>query len=208
VGASIGPEGVNDELAAIDGVQLGGGIDRALAGRAGLRLVRDDVLALMQVGISAEQVRTALQIGAGKSHAAAGQIGAQLRMEAAARARILGFDMLDAGQVADYLGSTGHNRRQAASGLRQTGKLVGLEHNGRVRYPAFQIDAARGRVRPVVAELNQRLGARDDPWGVASWWLNPHARLRRGQSPADLAVSDRDRDGQTLRALAQALAED
>lgn len=203
-------EQISDELAGVGNVELVGIIDRALADRPGLRLVRDDVLAVMHVGLGAEGVRAAITVGHGSG--GIGQVGgareitAQLRIEAEARARILGFEMLDASAVADYLGSSGANRRQAASGLRQGGKLLGIEDNGRVRYPAFQVDAGRARVRPIVVELNVRLDAKGDPWGVASWWLLPHARLADARSPAELAMTGQ--EDETLRALAQALIED
>jgi hypothetical protein len=48
--------------------------------------------------------------------------------------------------------------------------------------PAFQFEAD-GRVSNAVAEVNRVLGADSDPWGVASWWLSPHASL--GAIPAD-----------------------
>lgn len=200
-------EQIGDDLAGVGNVDLVAIIDRALAERPGLRLVRDDVLAVMNVGLGAEDVRTALAVGASPAGTGgdAREIIAQLRIEAQARARILAVDLLDAAEVADCLGSTGSNRRQTASGLRQSGKLLGLEDNGRLRYPAFQIDGRQARVRPIVAELNVLLEAKSDPWGVASWWLLPHGRLADGQSPAELAMTGR--DDHTVRALAQALLE-
>jgi hypothetical protein len=52
--------------------------------------------------------------------------------------------------------------------------------------PAFQVDRRRGRVHPVVATVKAMLGATDDPWGVGSSWVSPHARLNTGQAPMDL----------------------
>lgn len=57
------------------------------------------------------------------------------------------------------------------------------------RYPQFQFDTSTASVRPAVAEVNQLLDAANDPWGVASWWLTPSARLTGGLTPANLAMS-------------------
>lgn len=43
--------------------------------------------------------------------------------------------------------------------------------------PAFQFDG-EGAVLPLVLEINRRLGAGRDPWGVADWWLAPNLWLR------------------------------
>ncbi|SDD72150.1 hypothetical protein SAMN05444580_10661 [Rhodococcus tukisamuensis] len=56
-------------------------------------------------------------------------------------------------------------------------------------FNGFQFDAARQQVRPIVAEINQQLNAKGDPWGVASWWLNPTAFADDPRSPAELAVT-------------------
>jgi hypothetical protein len=58
-----------------------------------------------------------------------------------------------------------------------------------VRLPAFQF-TPDGRPWPVVREVNARLGAAADPWGVACWWVDPHQRL--AASPADLLGRDSD----------------
>ncbi|MET9700257.1 hypothetical protein ABZY31_25540 [Streptomyces sp. NPDC006529] len=47
---------------------------------------------------------------------------------------------------------------------------------GFVRLPAFQF-GADGRPVPVVHEVNRLLDADHDPWGAATWWFSPHARL-------------------------------
>ncbi len=68
--------------------------------------------------------------------------------------------------------------------------------------PAFQFTPA-GRTWPIVRQVNERLGATADPWGVTCWWVDPHARL--DTSPA--ALLGRGQDALLLRAAA-ALAED
>jgi hypothetical protein len=57
-----------------------------------------------------------------------------------------------------------------------------LVHGGRRLAPVFQFDTT-GEVIPAAVEVNDILDAHDDPWGVASWWLTPHATLKA--IPAD-----------------------
>jgi hypothetical protein len=64
--------------------------------------------------------------------------------------------------------------------------------------PLFQFDE-KLELLPTVAEVNFILGADTDPWGVASWWLTPHAALRA--IPADEL-----RTGTEERVLAAATA--
>jgi hypothetical protein len=71
--------------------------------------------------------------------------------------------------------------------------------DGTVRLPAFQFGPA-GRALAVVLTVNQRLGAEEDPWGAADWWLGWNARLNA--VPADLVG----RADATLVAAAAALA--
>jgi hypothetical protein len=47
---------------------------------------------------------------------------------------------------------------------------------GDVVLPAFQFGAG-GSPHSVVLAVNELLGAEDDPWGVASWWLDRNAWL-------------------------------
>jgi hypothetical protein len=71
-----------------------------------------------------------------------------------------------------------------------------------VRLPAFQF-APDGRPWPVVQEVNERLGAAADPWGVTCWWVDPHQRL--AVSPQDLLGRDSD---DLLRWAAAAVGEE
>jgi hypothetical protein len=57
--------------------------------------------------------------------------------------------------------------------------------------PAFQFDAD-GHVANAVADVNRLLDAESDPWGVASWWLTPHASLCA--IPADAIRVGKDED--------------
>jgi hypothetical protein len=64
--------------------------------------------------------------------------------------------------------------------------LILLTDVGR-RLPAFQFDRERPAVKPLVAEINAKLGAATDPWGTASWWFTPSGYL--GGRPVDLLSS-------------------
>ncbi len=77
--------------------------------------------------------------------------------------------------------------------------LVVLRRAGRDVAPSFQFDDG-GAVLRAVAEVNEMLGARDDPWGVASWWLSPNTALHG--IPADEVRSGR---ADEVRAAARAL---
>jgi hypothetical protein len=68
--------------------------------------------------------------------------------------------------------------------------LIRLTHPDRgVQLPAFQFTEA-GTPWPVVRQVNERLGAVADPWGVTCWWVDPHAGL--DASPADLLGQGQD----------------
>lgn len=54
--------------------------------------------------------------------------------------------------------------------------MLVLNREGDRVAPVFQFDHHR-RLLTFAAEVNELLGADDDPWGVASWWLTPHAAL-------------------------------
>lgn len=71
-----------------------------------------------------------------------------------------------------------------------------------VRLPAFQF-APDGRPWPVVLEVNERLGAATDPWGVTCWWVDPHQRL--AASPRELLERNSD---DLLRWAAAAVGEE
>lgn len=124
----------------------------------------------------------------------------QLLIRSAAHRAVLDQPLLESTAVAEALGRSGSNGREAASKLRLASQIVGIRQGNRYLYPAFQIDFRNRRVAPVVAQVNQLLGAVDDPWGVASWWISPSTRLG-GQAPRDLLGSDHEPD---LMALARA----
>lgn len=68
--------------------------------------------------------------------------------------------------------------------LIKSSALLALPGADGALFPAFQFDETSGRVRGVVADVNATLNAKEDPWGVASWWVSEHARI--GVAPMTL----------------------
>ncbi len=121
-------------------------------------------------------------------------------IRAGARRAVLDVEMLEAAAVAQALGSRAKNAGEIASRRRRKGDLLGVPVNNRYLYPAFQFDLARQHVVVAVQQVNHLLGAAEDPWGVASWWVGANGRLR-GARPMDIASTDPD----TVMAAAQSI---
>lgn len=73
--------------------------------------------------------------------------------------------------------------------------LIRLDRtDGNWAVPAFQFDE-HGAPISVVLRVNQVLGAREDPWGVADWWLSANVWLHQppfalvGRTPDDMLVA-------------------
>ncbi len=94
------------------------------------------------------------------------------------------YEVLDAGQVHRLYGSKADNTAALAGRWRGAGKIFGVEHRGRILYPAFQFDDT-GRPKPVVAEVLKALGKRG-PWQVASWFTAPNGWLPDDRCPVDV----------------------
>lgn len=115
----------------------------------------------------------------------------QIKVEA--RRAILAVDMLDSSAVAELFGASS-DRRDTASDLRRRGKVIGVPVSGRKYvFPAFQFDPVARTLVKTVATINVHLDAKDDPWGVTSWWISAHPRLD-GNAPKDLLGTDREAD--------------
>ena len=123
----------------------------------------------------------------------------QLLIRSAAHHMVLQEPMLESSAVAEALGRTGTNGREAASKLRLASRLVGIRQQNKYLYPAFQFDFVDQRVNDNVQMVNRLLDAVDDPWGVSSWWIASNPRLE-GKAPKDLLGTDREDD---LPALAR-----
>ncbi|MDP2183803.1 MAG: hypothetical protein Q8K99_14730 [Actinomycetota bacterium] len=141
---------------------------------------------------------------AGGPATVAAEVARENLVREAARRRVFDEPMMEADSVARALGSRSVNLSQYANLRRRRGEILGLPVANHYMFPAFQIDADRRRVLPVVAEVNRLLGAAKDPWGVASWWFSDNARLG-GARPADLAVDD-SRAAEVLRVAHAVLA--
>lgn len=96
------------------------------------------------------------------------------------------LDVIDSIDVARILAPTSTATRSVAQKRRKAGDLIGLPVGTRpdYRYPAFQFDAQRNQIRPLVRYANQRLDVANDPYGAASWWLTP-TDILDGRSPLD-----------------------
>ncbi|MFD1813615.1 hypothetical protein [Rhodococcus gannanensis] len=189
-----------DSIHALSDQDLVALLSEEFARRPTLRPVRDDVTALL--AMSPTLAHTQERAVANPAAAAV----ARTRIVASALGAIVDqHDMLDSTAVSRILGKSATSRN-TASRLATSGSVIALPAPGQKLYPAFQFDAARQEVRPIVRELNRRLGAKDDPWGVASWWLSPTDFADDPRSPAELAVAgDHDED---LRDLADDITQD
>jgi hypothetical protein len=112
----------------------------------------------------------------------------QARLKGDAVETIWREPMLESRDAAAALDARRGNREKVRQ-YRQRSALLGLPWGRGYLYPAFQFDIERRRVFPEVRSVNELLGAADDAWGVASWWVSRHARL--GARPVDLVGSSR-----------------
>lgn len=120
-------------------------------------------------------------------------------MQADTRQQVLQHAMLTTAEVDIQLG-----REWASAAELFAGRLICLpRHNQGGLIPAFQLDPKVGRVRPIVAECNLMLGALQDQWRAAAWWLTPAAALPEGVTPADVAMSGAPEAIALIRRMAQ-----
>ncbi|MFI7599075.1 hypothetical protein [Actinoplanes sp. NPDC049681] len=119
-----------------------------------------------------------------------------------ARRAILTVEMLDTTSIATALRLADSESGATVLSLFERGTLLGLPSPLARSYvfPAFQVDRIAARLRPTVAAINLALGAANDPWGVASWWVSRNPRLA-GAKPMDLLGTDSENDLLTLAGL-------
>ncbi|MGN5236376.1 hypothetical protein [Rhodococcus sp. SJ-3] len=98
---------------------------------------------------------------------------------------ILSFPHLSAKEVANQYNKNWTNPSDALRKLSAKGEVIGLKRAGKFRYPEFQFSQS-DEANQVARKGNVDLGARDDPWGVASWWLSPNPSAEDRKSPAQL----------------------
>lgn len=189
-----------DSIHALSDQDLVDLVAEEISRRPNLRPVRDDVTALLAMSPT-----LALQHERAVTNPAAAAVARTRIVTDAIGAIVDDHEMLDSTAVSRVLGRAATSRN-TASRLGASGAVVALPVSGHKLYPAFQFDPARRQVRPIVAEINRRLGAKDDPWGVASWWLNPTAFADDPRSPAELAVAGG--HDQDLRDMADDLVAD
>ena len=124
--------------------------------RPALRPVRDDVTALLSMSpaLARQQERAV-------ANPAAAAV-ARTRIVASVLNSIVDqHEMLDSTAVSRVLGRAATSRN-TASRLSTAGTVIALPVSGHKLYPAFQFDADRRQVRPIVAEINRALGAKED----------------------------------------------
>lgn len=125
------------------------------------------------------------------------------RVHGQAEASVLSNLMFDAARAARAMGSRSANVREYARRLRARPGVLALPIANRFVFPSFQFDEPRRRLWPIALEVNEVLGAADDPWGVASFWFGHDPSL--DARPADL-VSDEIRAPDVKAAAARELA--
>ncbi len=106
--------------------------------------------------------------------------------EASRRAQQVFANAADQAPATLLLASDGFTASELRSqGVDPDGPNVIRLDNGQDGYhvPGFQLQDGQS-FHPVVLRINEMLGAYNDPWGVADWWLGPNVWLRG--VPADL----------------------
>jgi hypothetical protein len=110
---------------------------------------------------------------------------AVLRRDADARlALVREWGAWSATELADRAGASASNRSALASAWRTSGRVVGVDWNGRTVYPGFQF-ASDGQPRAVIGRVLahlRRAGLTD--WQAMLWFAIPTAWLD-GRRPAD-----------------------
>jgi serine/threonine protein kinase len=113
----------------------------------------------------------------------------ELSLTAAARERIRAEEQIGLNELALRREGSPRVLEAMTKALAAEGALT-LPVGDGYRYPTFQFDV-RWQVTPEVAAANRTLRASSDPWGAASWWLSPNARID-GRAPRDLVGEDPD----------------
>lgn len=82
-------------------------------------------------------------------------------------------EMIDSAYLTDRAGVA--SPRNMLMRLRELPGVIVVQRGTARVLPAFQFDESLHLRRPV-AEANEILLAKADPWGALSWWLAPHPR--------------------------------
>jgi len=176
-------------------------IETLARGPLGVRAeVANQVVVLVRAAQSAESITRRIA-GEPKQVIGAERLLRDALLRGEVEQRVFEEAMLEAEAAGQVLGSRAKsNPRQYPNKLRKDGVLLGVPHGNRFLFLAFQFDTKRRRIHPVVQEVNLLLEAKNDPFGVASWWITPSERLG-GRPPKDLIGRN---DEEQIRALAEA----
>ncbi|MEV6556397.1 Abi family protein [Nocardia sp. NPDC051756] len=96
------------------------------------------------------------------------------------------FECIGTADVGLIIDASPNSKRRASAVRyhRARNELIGLPVANTYRFPVFQFDTASARINPLVAYTNVALGARDDPWGAATWWGAPNINVNNA-TPID-----------------------
>ncbi len=87
-------------------------------------------------------------------------------------------DTYSSAEVSKVLSPSGKGHRSIAQNRRRSNKLLAIPiDDNQYRYPKFQIDEPRHKIRPIVAYANQLLECNEDPWGTLDWWYTEDEAL-------------------------------
>ncbi|WP_137725525.1 hypothetical protein [Prescottella subtropica] len=89
--------------------------------------------------------------------------------------------MVGPSDVAKFFSASDVSNLVSVDEARAVHRLLGVEIDGRYRYPVFQFDRERKRIKPVAEYANVVMECDLDPWGTLDWWCTaqPHLGDRR-----------------------------
>jgi hypothetical protein len=109
----------------------------------------------------------------------------QARRNAAAREELITeFGLLSSADVAARAGSRAKNKAALANRWKQEGKILSVNHQGLLFFPAFQFDDD-GQPLPVLVSILSSVGRQSGGWELALWFIAANGWLG-GRRPVDL----------------------
>ena len=109
----------------------------------------------------------------------------QARRNAAAREELITeFGLLTSVDVAARAGSRAKNKAALANRWKQEGKILSVNHQGLLFFPAFQFDDD-GQPLPVLVSILSSVGRQSEGWELALWFIAANGWLG-GRRPVDL----------------------
>lgn len=109
-----------------------------------------------------------------------------------AQRRIISYGLVNSTEAAQRRGMSVSNASDSMRKLAASGKVIRLMVEGKAQYPTFQF-TRDSRIQKKVDRVNTLLEADEEPWAVASWWLDSSS-IAGGKAPVDLLSSPEDMD--------------